>query len=243
MKALHSSMRRWLFASTAAAMLITAGCNRSSSGTTTNTVAQASARKAETARNTILRTSAEPFEVLTEQAFTAPWPAADRLIADARSAGAAARKVVPAASAAALDTRLAAMETARKVQDRPGLALAAVETYRDLVQAQDAPAQVPIPVSLLDYAGFRYDALAQAPGVDWAAMEQSARFAGEQWRAIEPGITSQAMRGVMPQAIEAMSAAVTERNVPFARSAAATELALVDLLEEQVAARQRGPGR
>src|SRR5205085_9499334 len=163
----------------------------------------------------------EPFEALTEQAFTATWPEIDRLIADARSAGVRARAILSGPPASTLDARLAAIAAARQAQDRPGLALAAVETYRHLVQSQDgATAQVPIPISLLDYAGFRYDALAQAPNVDWAAMDQAARFAGAQWRAIEPSIASPALRGVMPQSIGAMVAAVGQRNVRFARSAA-----------------------
>jgi hypothetical protein len=246
MTTFQSKKRRWLFAPAAAALLIAAGCNRTDAG---NTAAKApasppAAASAETPRNTLLRTSAEPFEILTEQAFTVPWPEVDRLIGEARSAAAGARDLLPGPAASTLDARLAALAAARQAQDRPGLALAAVETYRLLVESQDAAtAQVPIPISLLDYAGFRYDALAQAPNVDWAAMDQSVRFAGEQWRAIAPSIASPALRGVMPQSIGAMSAAVREHNVPFARGAAATELALVDLLEEHVAAQRSGPGR
>jgi hypothetical protein len=243
MKIFQSRTRRWLFAPAAAAMLITAGCNRPDTATAAAD-SQPSATSAETPGDAILRNAAEPFEVLTEQAFTAPWTDADRLIADARSAAGRARGILPGAAASTLDARLAAIAAARQAQDRPGLALAAVETYRHLIEAQDAAtAQVPIPISLLDYAGFRYDALAQAPNVDWAAMEQAARFAGEQWRAIEPSIASPALRGVMPQSIGAMSAAVRQSDIPFARSAAATELALVDLLEEHAAAQRAGAGR
>jgi hypothetical protein len=223
-------------------LLVTAGCNRTDSGTPAANApaAQPAAAAAESPGNAILRSAAEPFEVLTEQAFAAPWPEVDRLIADARSAGARARGILPGAAAASLDARLAEIAAARQAQNRPGLALAAVETYRVLVQSQDAAtAQIPVPVSLLDYAGFRYDALAQAPNVDWAAMEQAARFAGDQWRVLAPSVTSPGLRGVVPQSIDAMSTAVRQHDVPFARSAAATELALVDLLEEHVAARQR----
>ncbi|MEA3044934.1 MAG: hypothetical protein QOH47_2772 [Sphingomonadales bacterium] len=242
----RSRTRRWLFAAAACALLIPAGCNRPASEAAAGEApaSQPSAVRAESPGNAILRNAAEPFEALTEQAFAAPWPEADRLIADGGSAAARARGILPDPAADMLDARLAAIAAARQAQDRPGLALAAVETYRHLVQAQDgATAQVPIPISLLDYAGFRYDALAQAPNVDWAAMDQAARFAGDQWRAIQPSIASPSLRGVMPQSIGAMSAAVRQRDVPFARSAAATELALVDLLEEHAAAQQRGAGR
>lgn len=44
---------------------------------------------------------------------------------------------------------------------------------------------------------------------------------------------SKALPGVMTEALGGMAAAVEKKDVAFARSAAATELALVDLLEEQ----------
>ena len=246
MKTFQLKTRRWLFAPAACAFLIAAGCNRPVTEAPAANVPATppSAARAESPGNAILRTAAEPFEALTEQAFTATWPEIDRLIADARSAGIRARGILPGAPASTLDGRVAAIAAARQAEDRPGLALAAVEAYRHLVQSQDgASAQVPIPISLLDYAGFRYDALAQAPNVDWAAMDQAARFAGAQWRAIESSIASPALRGVMPQSIGAMAAAVGQRDVAFARSAAATQLALVDLLEEHVAAQRGGASR
>jgi hypothetical protein len=245
MRAVHSKMSRWLFAPAVAASLITTGCNRAVSNDAVSGTAafEPSAASAESPGNAILRNAAEPFEVLTESAFTLSWPEVDRLIADARAAGARARGILPSAAATALDARLAAVAAARQAQDRPGVALAAVETYRTLVASQDAAtAQVPIPVSLLDYAGFRYDALAQAPNRDWVAMEQAARFAASQWQALAPSVTSPGLRGVVPQSIAAMSAAARQHDLAFARSAAATELALVDLLEEHVAARRSGAG-
>lgn len=239
MKTIKSPARPWLLVSAASALLITAGCNGPASQAPSGNGAESPSAKAAPSANSpsaVLRASAEPFEVLTEQAFPAPWAEVDRLIADARAAAANARRALPAAGAAELDSGLAAITAARQAQDRPGLALAAVEIYRLLVQSQDpATAAVPIPVSLLDYAGFRYDALAQAPTVDWGAMEQVTRFAQGQWRAVEPSIGSPALHGVIPQSLGAMAQAASLRDIPFARSAAATELALVDLLEEQAA--------
>jgi len=249
MKSFHEgSRRRWLLASAAASLLLAGGCDRqpagapsgngSASGPVMQTAAPANPRSA------ILHASAEPFEGLTEQAFTAPWPQIDGLIAEGRTAAANARRVLPGARAAALDRQIATIAAARQAGDRPGLALASVETFRQLVEGQDAAAaQVPIPVSLLDYAGFRYDALAQAPKIDWAAMEQAARFAGRQWQAIAPMVTSKALPGVMTTSLGAMSLAAKRHDTAFARSAAATELALVDLIEEQVASQQAAPTR
>lgn len=183
--------------------------------------------------NRALRLAAEPFEGLTEQAFTADWAAIDSLIADARNAVA---KAAPSGGLAMqAKQRLAAIQTARTAQDRVQLALAAVEGYRELIEAQDlATASPPIAVSLLDYAGFRYDALAQAPTVNWEEMARSVAFARDQWQSLAPNISSKAMPGVVEQALAGMAKAVERKELAFARSAAATELALVDLLEEQV---------
>lgn len=182
--------------------------------------------------NQALRLAAEPFEGLTEQAFTADWAAIDRLMADARNA--VARAAPSGEMAMQAKQRLAAIQAARTAQDRVQLALAAVEGYRELIEAQDpATASPPIAVSLLDYAGFRYDALAQAPTVDWEEMARSVTFARDQWQSLAPNVSSKAMPGVVEQALAGMAMAVERKDAAFARSAAATELALVDLLEEQ----------
>ncbi len=233
--------KRWLAPPAAALLLLAAGCNRQADNAVVgNELAlapsTAAANISAESPSAILRAAAEPFEVLTEQSFTASWGAIDALIADARTAAATAHMALPAATGAAIDARLSAVTRARQSQDRPALALAAVDTYRQLVEAQDpAAAEPPIAISLMDYAGFRFDALAQAPTVDWAAMREAARFARRQWETITPSITSNALKGVTTQSVNAMNNAVDARNVSFARSAAATELAIVDLLEEHVA--------
>jgi len=187
--------------------------------------------------NAAINAAAEPFEALTEQAATADWPKIDQLAADAKAAADSVRTRLGSASGSRLDTHLTALATARKAQDRLGTALAAVEGYRTLIEAQDpATARPPIPVSLLDYSGFRYDALAHSQAVDWQEMAKSAAFARAQWAALKPTIKSAATVGVVDSALEAMDEAVKRKDITFAQKAAATELALVDLLEEQVAA-------
>lgn len=221
-------------ASAAGALIALAGCQAQDSKTAAdNASAQSSPSPAATANESI-RAAAEPFEALTEKAFSDDWAAIDTLIADARTA--VSKAALPSDGRGRLDRRLAAIGAARSAQDRVGLALAAVEGYRELVEAQDpAAARPPVAVSLLDYAGFRYDALAQAPNVDWAEMARTVEFARKQWQNVAPKVQSKAMPGVMTESLAAMASAVEHKDVAFARSAAATELALVDLLEEQTA--------
>lgn len=214
-----------------ATILLLMGCQGQQSPTTGNTAANQAGSTAASA-NQPLRSAAEPFEALTEQAFTADWTAIDKLIADARTA--VARGVLSGDKARLMEQRLAAISSAREAQDRVKLALESVEGYRELVEAQDsATADPPIAVSLLDYAGFRYDALAQAPNVDWQEMSRSVEFARNQWQSLAPKVSSKAMPGVVDQSLSAMAMAVERKDIAFARSAAANELALVDLLEEQ----------
>jgi hypothetical protein len=208
-----------------------AGCQGRSAATSDNGSPSATS----TASSAIIA-AAEPFEGLTEQAATAPWAQVDGLLSTARAAVGAIRSRLPASSSARVETQLNEIAAARSSQDRLGVALASVEGYRTIVEAQNrATAKPPIPVSLLDYAGFRYDALASARSVDWNAMAQSVAFARQQWSILKPRIKSPAMTGVVESALDGMSAAVKTRNVAFARSAAATELSLVDLLEQQPA--------
>lgn len=195
-----------------------------------------SAAAAPASGNEAIRAAAEPFEALTEQAFTADWPALDRIIADAGKAVAGAS--LPADKAALLSRRVSTIAAARASSDRVGLALAAVEGYREIIESQDQrTASSSIAISLLDYAGFRYDALAQAAAVDWPEMARSVEFARGQWKLLAGSMQSKALPGVMTEALGGMASAVEQKDVTFARSAAATELALVDLLEEQPTAR------
>lgn len=114
--------------------------------------------------------------------------------------------------------------------------MAAVETYRALVEAQEPEsAHPPIAVSLLDYAGFRYDALAQASSPDWTEMLGLTEFARQQWQKLAPKVQSRATPGVVDAALAAMAKAAERKDAAAARNSAAVELALVDLLEEQVA--------
>ena len=210
------------------------GCQAQDSRTAENSTPAGESTTAAASANEPIRAAAEPFEALTEQAFSSDWAAIDKLIADARAAVAGAG--LTGDKKALLDRRLAAIAAARSAQDRVQLALAAVEGYRELVEAQDpTTANPPIGVSLLDYAGFRYDALAQAPSPDWAEMARSVEFARAPWDAVSGSISSKALPGVMNEALGGMASAVERKDLAFARSAAATELALVDLLEEQTA--------
>jgi len=82
-----------------------------------------------------LLAAAEPFETLTEMAFSVPASRVDSAIATADDAANRVRGSLNPASAAQLDARLAEVHQASKSGDRAALAKSSIEAYRILVSA------------------------------------------------------------------------------------------------------------
>lgn len=113
-----------------------------------------------------------------------------------------------------------------------------MEAYRILVMAQDpVSAKVPIPVSLLDYAGFKYSAQMKSRPVAWDAMSASVREARAEWRKVSGSVRSDGLKGAFEEALVGMEDGARLKNPALAQHAAAIELALVDLLEDHLARR------
>ena len=195
-----------------------------------STASQATAmNQSETA--TALSAAGEPFEVLAETAFTATPAELDKSILAADGAASMLKTIVPAALSASLQTRLTAIRQARKSDQRVDLSLASIEGFRDIVSAVPGSPAVPINVSLLDYAGFRYDADAQAKPPRWDDMAAATTFARERWATLSGLAPLSKLRTRFGDGLTAMDAAVRAHNVTQARAAAKAELAMVDELE------------
>lgn len=178
-----------------------------------------------------LAAAGEPFEVLAETAFTATPAELDKSILAADSAASTLKSIAPASLSASLQTRLAAIRQARKSDQRADLSLASIEGFRDIVSAVPGTPVVPIDVSLLDYAGFRYDADAQAKPARWDDMAAATTYARERWAKLSGMAPLAKLRTRFDAGLTAMDAAVKGRNVTQARAAAKAELAMVDDLE------------
>jgi Repeat of Unknown Function (DUF347) len=136
--------------------------------------------------NKKLRQAAEPFENLTEIAFSTAWPKIDKTVGEAEGATAGVRGSLSKDAAGQLDTQLSTMKTTRQNKDRVELALSSIEVYRILVSAVTDNAKVPTEVNLLDYAGFRYDANLKASPIRWDDMTRTVSFAHKTWGALLP---------------------------------------------------------
>jgi len=190
-------------------------------------------------RNVPLLAAAEPFEALTEQAFDAPPAELAKLVAAAKAKAAPANAFLGESGRAELSQRSAELDAAVERNDRTAIAIASVESYRVLVSAQDAAtAKAPIAVSLLDYAGFKYDAHLKAQRPEWSEMSKDVAYARATWAGLGPSVSSSGLRGSFETALQGMEAGVAQKNLPLAKHAGQMELALVDLLEESLARRQ-----
>lgn len=181
--------------------------------------------------NQRLRAAAEPFENLTEIAFSAAWPKIDKAVGEAEGAAGGVRGSLSKDAAGQLDTQLSTMKTSRQNKDRAGLALSSIEAYRILVSAVTDKAKIPTEVSLLDYAGLRYDANLKASPIRWDEMTRAVSFAHKTWGTLSPRAKASPVAVRFAKAIADMDKAVAQRNKTLAASSVKTELDLVDQLE------------
>ncbi len=178
-----------------------------------------------------LRAAAEPFEVLTETAFTATAAALDTAVQKAKATAQSARASLPDSAKAPFDAHLVALDAAHAKMARADVALSSIEVYRDLVSAVPAGGKVPSEVSLLDYAGFRYDADLKAGPARWSDMGKAITFADANWTAIAARVTDTALTGKIATELAAMKQAVAAHDTAAAVRSVKAELDLVDQLE------------
>ena len=185
-----------------------------------------------------LLAAAEPFEVLTEAAFTARLLALDQAIATAVATADHVMPALPPEAQWELKTQLDAIAAARLVADRPGVALASAEIYR-LFVSYGSPDEVPKEVALLRYAGLRYDADLKARPIRWDDMIQAATFGHRTWAAVEGRVLEAVLHERMSKALNDMADATRRRDAALADDAQKRELELASLLEAYFTARRR----
>jgi hypothetical protein len=176
--------------------------------------------------------AAEPFEALTEQAPVASPDKLKVLISDVQAAVSGVTGKLDDARQSALDRQLIDIAIASERDDRADIALASIEGYRTLIESARDTGPVPRAVSLLDYAGFRYQADLAARPVRWDDATKAMSFADSQWAGLERQVADAALKDDFAKALETMRIAAKASDLAAARSAVAHELDLVDKLEQ-----------
>jgi hypothetical protein len=180
--------------------------------------------------NSRLLAAAEPFENLTEQAFSASPGKLQSLVSKAEKAAQNVRATLAPDGRSALDQQLSAIKEAEKAKSSSELALAAVEGYRILVSSAQGT-KVPTAVALLDYAGFRYNADLRSNPIRWADMQAAVAFAQEQWSSISTQVAQPTLQKSFSNALAHMDQAVAQKSAKGAASSVKDEQDLVDKLE------------
>ena len=126
---------------------------------------------------------------------------------------------------------LADIKDKRQKDERADIALSSIEIYRLIVSAVPGDAPVPVEVSLLDYAGFRYQANLKSSPVRWADMAEAVRFARVQWSKVAPRVTAPNLAAKFEKTLSDMERAAQAQQQETAAAAVVTELDSVDLLE------------
>ncbi len=187
------------------------------------------------AQASALMAAAEPFENLTESAFTPDTKKLDDLIAKAKTSAGGAAKLLTASEATVLSNHMSNIDAARATNERANLAIAAVEGYRTLVSNSGGHQKIPKEVSLLDYSGFRYQADLKAQPVRWSDTGQAVDFADSQWQKISATVADKGLLTRMSTALTSMRSASHNKDSKAAMAASTHELDLVDELEKYFA--------
>ena len=187
------------------------------------------------ASDTGVLAAAEPFQALARAAFTARRPLLDRDIARAIAIAQHVKPALPPDAQRELSTQLDAIAAAQRIENRAGIAWAAVEIYR-LFVSHAAPTIVPREVNLLRYASLRYEADLKARPVNWDDMVGAADFGQRTWAAIQGRVSDAALRQRISQALVDLADAARRRDPALAVDADRRALELTSLLEAHLAA-------
>lgn len=177
------------------------------------------------------------FESITEQAYTASRSELMKLAEAGAQAVTTLSSVLSSSGDIAVKGALTDLRTALSAGTPPQVALAAVETYRALVSELSPAHPVPREVSLLDYAGFKIQALLRHDAADWAAIDSTLDYADRTWGTLVPRVAEQALRAEFTASLTTMRASATKHDRAALLASTTRELDLVDKLEAYFAAR------
>jgi hypothetical protein len=182
--------------------------------------------------NDVLLSAMSPFEDMIEFALAGKDSDISKALVAADRHATDVKKALPAPAASQFATLMEGLHKAATDKDHHEVARSAVEVFRllsDNLQANDL--KVPKEVSLLDYAGFKLRVLAAAQKPDWQDIRKTVGEAAGWWKAINPKVSQEGLRGAFDSVILGLHDAARLENLPMLRFAAQIDLDLVDLLE------------
>ena len=183
-------------------------------------------------QNDRLLKATDPFEGLAETALGSNAAKIARAFKAAKAGRIATRALLAPETATRFDQLFDGLTAAQGKKDGVAVALQAAELYKLLVSSCDASAlAMPMEVNLLDYAGFRTNALLKAGPPDWQALADTAREANGYWAKIRDRVTDKKLQAGMDEAQQGLTTGALKRDVALSTASARRNLDLVDELE------------
>ena len=192
----------------------------------------ASAAKSAHSKPDVLSQASEIAEQLSESAPTVDAAAFAKSMSDLSALNARLSTSLSPVRQKALDAFVAGIRGAWTAGDRSALAVQSIEAYRLLQEALPrGPRAVPVQVALLDYVGFKVNALLASSSTDWARIADTVHEAQTWWTAIEPHTSDATLKEGMNRTLLGMKEAADQKDAKVMHFAADMELILVDGLE------------
>lgn len=182
--------------------------------------------------NELILAASSPFEDMTEAALAGDRKGIERALRAYDAVAGKVEGVLPAAKLDELRLLVADIRRAKNQGSLDVIVLKAPEAYRTLIEGLDRGGlKVPLEVSLLDYAGFRFLALLHVQPVDWRLLQGAGEQVRKNWTAIKVKVADGGLRDAVDVAVAGMNRACALKNADMALLAAQVDLAIVDLLE------------
>lgn len=199
--------------------------------TTTSTSAKQDVSQA-MQTNEVLLGAMSPFEDMIEFALIGNNSNISKALATADQHAKIIKTTLPASAASKFATLMDDLHKATTGKDHQKVAGSAIEIFRLLTDNLQANVlDVPIEVSLLDYAGFKLRVLAASQKPDWRNIRKTVHEATAWWKAINSKVSAKGLRNAFDTLIRGLEDAAKDDNLPMLRFAAQMDLDLVDLLE------------
>ena len=139
--------------------------------------------------NTVLLSASSPFEDLSEFALAGDRQAVTRALTEYGHQADRVAHELPAAARGDIDATVKRIQNATAAGDYQAAAEGGVHAYRVLIEALDPNRlSVPAQVDWLDYAGFRFQVLLHATGVEWKEVGKAAAVAQHKWNELKPRV-------------------------------------------------------
>jgi hypothetical protein len=185
-----------------------------------------------TDKNKVLFEAMSQYEDLTEYALNQDMESVEKIIIFLDSLIKKEKNILSEKAIQNLNANFKKIKMAKSNADFPIITMSAVDSYKTIAEELEySKLKIPKGVVLLDYIGFKIEALLEQNRIDWTAINKVALEGSDHWTIIKRNISDKGLKDAMNTAIGGIIASVKLRNIEMLKFSAQVNLDLVDLLE------------